>query len=270
MKPAAFDYARPRDIAEAVRLLVATPDAKVLAGGQTLGPMLNLRLAQPGLLVDITRIPELATVEEGEQSVTIGAIVTHAAIEDGHIPGPTGAILARVARGIGYRAVRTRGTIGGSLAHADPAADWLSCLVALAAEVLIDGARSRRRLRVADLMRGAMESALEADELIAAIHIPKCTARARFGFHKICRKAGEFADAIGVVVDDPGRDLFRAVCGATSDRPLIVTRIEPQAGAPSVGEVRALLEASGFSGDAYELTLHAAALHRAYREAYAP
>jgi carbon-monoxide dehydrogenase medium subunit len=269
MKPVAFDYMWPGSVGEALEALAAAPDAKVLAGGQTLGPMLNLRLAQPGLLVDITRIPELAIVEEGDQSVTIGAIVTHAAIEDGHVPGPTGTILARVARGIGYRAVRTRGTIGGSLAHADPAADWLSCLVALAAEVLIDGARSRRRLRVADLMRGAMESALEADELITAIHIPKCSPRVRFGFHKICRKAGEFADAIGVVVDDPGRDFFCAVSGATSGRPLIVTRVEPQVGAPSVGEVRALLEAAGFTGDAYELTLHAVALQRAYREANA-
>jgi carbon-monoxide dehydrogenase medium subunit len=269
MKSAPFDYARPRDIAEAVRLLGATPDAKVLAGGQTLGPMLNLRLAQPGLLVDITRIPELAAVEEGDNSLTIGAILTHAAIEDGHVPGPTGAILARVARGIGYRAVRTRGTIGGSLAHADPAADWLSCLVALGAEVFIDGAGSRRRLPVASLMRGAMESALEPDELIAAVHIPKCSPRARFGFHKICRKAGEFADAIGVVVDDPGRDFFRAVCGATSGRPLVVTRSEPQAGVPSAGEVRALIEAAGFTGDGYELTLHVAALQRAWREANA-
>ena len=122
----------------------ARPDAKVLAGGQTLGPMLNLRLAQPALLVDITRIPELAAVSEDADAVTIGATVTHAAIEDGRVPDPTGGFLARVARGIAYRAVRTRGTIGGSLAHADPAADWLSCLAALGAEVVIAGAGRQR------------------------------------------------------------------------------------------------------------------------------
>src|SRR5262245_63464540 len=130
MKPVAFDYERPASIPEALQVLAGHAEAKLLAGGQTLGPMLNLRLAQPALLVDITRIPELAAVAEDAEAVTIGATVTHAAIEDGRVPDPTGGFLARVARGIAYRAVRTRGTIGGSLAHADPAADWLSCLAA--------------------------------------------------------------------------------------------------------------------------------------------
>jgi len=271
MKPAAFEYARPKTVAEAVALLAAGPDAKVLAGGQTLGPMLNLRLAQPALLIDITRIPELAAVAEVAEAVTIGATVTHAAIEDGRIPDPTGGFLARVAGGIGYRAVRTRGTIGGSLAHADPAADWLSCLAALGAEVLIAGVRARRRLPIARLVRGAMETALEASELIAGIRLPKFSSRARYGFHKICRKAGEFADAIGVVVDDPERQYFRAVCGATSGGPLVMDiKAEPDARSFTVGKVRALLQSAQFAGDAYELKLHAVALQRAWREAYAP
>ncbi len=160
MKPVAFDYARPASVAEAVRMLAASPDAKVLAGGQTLGPMLNLRLAQPALLVDITRIPELAAVSEDADAVTIGATVTHAAIEDGRVPDPTGGFLAHVARGIAYRAVRTRGTIGGSLAHADPAADWLSCLTALGAQVVIAGAAGTRRVNLAGFVRGAMETEL--------------------------------------------------------------------------------------------------------------
>ena len=159
MKPAAFDYARPASIAEALQMLAARPDAKVLAGGQTLGPMLNLRLAQPALLVDITRIPELAAVSEDADAVTIGATVTHAAIEDGRVPDPTGGFLAKVARGIAYRAVRTRGTIGGSLAHADPAADWLSCLAALGAEVVIAGSkRNAAREPLARFVRGALET----------------------------------------------------------------------------------------------------------------
>src|SRR4030081_778439 len=111
MKPVAFDYARPTSGPEAVQMLAANPQAKVLAGGQTLGPMLNLRLAQPALLVDITRIPELAAVSQDADAVTIGGTVPHAAIEDGRVPDPTGGFLARVARGIAYRAVRTRGTI---------------------------------------------------------------------------------------------------------------------------------------------------------------
>jgi carbon-monoxide dehydrogenase medium subunit len=270
MKPAPFEYVRPPDVAEAVRLL-ATPGAKVLAGGQTLGPMLNLRLAQPALLVDITRIPDLAAVEEDGESVTIGAIVTHAAIEDGRISDPTRGFLARVAHGIGYRAVRTRGTIGGSLAHADPAADWLSCLAALGAEALIAGPAGRRQLPVSGLMRGAMESEVEHDELIVGVRVPKFSARARFGFHKICRKAGEFADAIGVIADDPGRSYFRAVSGATTGRPLVIDVREGLGSeTPTTDAVQAALRDAQFSGDAYDLKLHAVALLRAFQEARAP
>ena len=195
----------------------------MLAGGQTLGPMLNLRLAQPTLLVDISRIPELAAVIEDRDAVTIGATVTHAAIEDGRVPDPTGGFLARVARGIAYRAVRTRGTIGGSLAHADPAADWLSCLTALGAEVVIAGAGPARRVRLPTFMRGAHAKPSSAPtSCIVGIRIPRFSSSARFGFHKICRKAGEFADAIGVVVDDPEHAFLGAVAGATGGRPLVM------------------------------------------------
>jgi aerobic carbon-monoxide dehydrogenase medium subunit len=222
MKPAAFDYVRPATVAEALGALAGTPGAKVLAGGQTLGPMLNLRLAQPAVLVDITRIPELAAVSEDKDAVTIGATVTHAAIEDGRIPDPTGGFLARVARGIAYRAVRTRGTIGGSLAHADPSADWLACLTALRADVLIAGPRGSRRVPVQAFVRGAMETELAPEDLIVGIRIPRSSPGTRFGFHKICRKTGEFADAIGVVVADPEHDCICVVAGANTGRPLII------------------------------------------------
>jgi aerobic carbon-monoxide dehydrogenase medium subunit len=270
MKPAPFEYARPQTVEDAVRLLATTPDAKILAGGQTLGPMLNLRLAQPALLVDIGRIPELAAVTEDRDAVTIGAMVTHAAIEDGRIPDPTNGFLARIARGIAYRAVRTRGTIGGSLAHADPAADWLSALTALGAEVEIASPRPRRRRPLAAFVRGAMATELGADELLLGIRVPRFSPRACFGFHKICRKTGEFAEAIGVVVDDPERDFTSLVAGATQSQPLAM---EPCA-APgwrglTVEEAQALLARAQFSGDAYDLKLHAVAIKRACQEAYA-
>ena len=165
--------------------------------------------------------------------------------------------------------MRTRGTVGGSLAHADPAADWLSCLTALGADVLIAGASGRRRLPLSGLMRGAMESELEPDELIVGIRVPKFSPRARFGFHKICRKTGEFADAIGVVVYDPERAYSCAVAGATSGRPLVM-EMGTAAGPKSLtsDEARILLKGTSFAGDAYDLTLHAVALQRAHREAY--
>jgi carbon-monoxide dehydrogenase medium subunit len=272
MKPVAFAYARPTSVVEAVGMLAAEPHARVLAGGQTLGPMLNLRLAQPALLIDITRIPELAAVSADAVATTIGATVTHAAIEDGRVPDPTGGFLARVARGIAYRAVRTRGTLGGSLAHADPAADWLSCLSALGAQVSICGTSGIRSMALDGFVRGAMETALARDELLTAVHVPRFSPAARFGFHKICRKTGELAEAIGVVAYDPENAFYCAVSGATSERPLIIQMRAGSSGpkAFTVAEAQRMLEARHFAGDAYELKLHAVALRRASEVAFAP
>jgi carbon-monoxide dehydrogenase medium subunit len=273
MKPVAFEYARPASAAEAVRMLRENPEAKALAGGQTLGPMLNLRLAQPALLVDLTRIPELAAVAEEADAVSIGAIVTHAAIEDGRVPDPTGGFLARVAGGIAYRAVRTRGTIGGSLAHADPAADWLSCLAALGAEAVIAGPDGSRRVPVASLVQGAMATVLEVDELLAAVRVPRFSADARFGFHKICRKTGEFAEAIGVAVHLPALGSTRLAASTPAGAPIVIDApdLRPGPGArPDVPEMRRRLLAAGFAGDAHGVALSAVALARAFREAAGP
>jgi carbon-monoxide dehydrogenase medium subunit len=267
MKPVDFDYARPASIPEALQMLAARPEAKVLAGGQTLGPMLNLRLAQPTLLVDITRILELAAVSEAADAVTIGATVTHAAIEDGRVPDPTGGFLARVARGIAYRAVRTRGTIGGSLAHADPAADWLSCLAALGAEVVIAAPSGTRRVALASFVRGALETELADTELLAAVRIPRFPGAARFGFHKICRKTGEFADAIGVVAHDPARHLTRLVASTAGGGPIVVEDVAlDRARPPDVVHLQLRLVQAGLTGDAYDLKLHATAVRRALQQ----
>jgi aerobic carbon-monoxide dehydrogenase medium subunit len=268
MKPAPFDYVRPSTVQEAVRVLASTPNAKVLAGGQTLGPMLNLRLAQPAMIVDIGRIPELARVASERGALVIGATVTHAAIEDGRIDDPTHGFLSRVARGIAYRAVRTRGTIGGSLAHADPAADWLSALAALGAEVLIAGEGGSRSQALAEFVRGAMQSELGPDEILAGVRVPRFSKSARFGYHKICRKTGEFAEAIGVVADDPDNGIFRVVAGATEGKPIIV---QPQAGENrrniTIEAAEELLKDAGYDGDDYDRKLHAVALKRACDEA---
>lgn len=270
MKPVAFDYARPATVAEALKAL-GTSGAKVLAGGQTLGPMLNLRLAQPTLLVDITRIPELAAVGEDEDGVSIGATVTHAAIEDGRIPDPTHGFLSRVARGIAYRAVRTRGTIGGSLANADPAADWLVCLSALGAEVIVAAPGGTRSAPLAGFVRGAMATALADDELLAAVRVAKFPPAARFGFHKICRKTGEFADAIGVAVHDPGRGTTRLAASTAAGAPVVIEA--PQWGrgvTPGIADIEHRLVEEGLTADAYDLRLRAVALRRALAGAMAP
>lgn len=216
MKAAAFDLARPADSAEAARL-AARPGARVLAGGQSLGPMLNLRLAQPSLLVPITHLPELRAIEATADSVTIGACVTHAAIADRAVPDIGQDVLARVAEGIAYRAVRTRGTIGGSLCHADPAADWITVLAALGASVLTTESRT---VPMRNFIVGAFRTALRPGELLRAARIPRLTATARWGYVKARRKPGEFAHAMAAVLADRG--VTRAVIGATGGAPVIL------------------------------------------------
>ena len=150
MKPARLSYARPATLSDAVNNLRSlTDECRVIAGGQSLGPMLNLRLAQPKHLVDISQLTDLrgAKIENG--FLAIGACVTHAEIEDGKIPDVTLGLMPFVARGIAYRAVRNRGTIGGSLAHADPAADWLTTTIAMDASLRLVGPAGLREIKVA-------------------------------------------------------------------------------------------------------------------------
>ena len=221
MKPAPFAYARPGSLAEA-RALLREGGAKLLAGGQSLGPMLNLRLAQPALVVDLAGIGELRHSEVTAAGVRLGALVTHAEIEDGRMPDPTGGILPRVASGIAYRAVRNRGTIGGSLAHADPAADWLTVLAALAASVVVAGEAGERRLPVAEFAIGAFETALDEEEIVAGVEVPAVSAAAGWGYVKLARKPGEFADAMAAALRDPERGVERLVVGATQGPPIVV------------------------------------------------
>jgi carbon-monoxide dehydrogenase medium subunit len=275
MKAVAFDYARPATMMAASRLLAEHPGAKVLAGGQTLGPMLNLRLVQPTLLIDITRIADLARVAETGDAVILGSCVTHAAIEDGYVPDPAAGILARVAHGIASRAVRTRGTIGGSIAHADPVADWLSCLIALSADVLISGVDGRREMPLRRFVSGAMTTSLQANEIVAAIRIPKLRRGVRVGYAKICRKTGEFAEAIGVAVHDPERYELRLVAGTGKSAPIVIndvaslwTKHSSAADRPLDREqLRRCLLAAGHGSDIYNLKVCVGALERAAVEA---
>ena len=184
------------------------------------------------------------------------------------MPDPTGGFLARVARGIAYRAVRNRGTIGGSLAHADPAADWLSCLSVLGAHVVIAGAAGTRRVGLAGFVRGALETELGDEELLTAVRIPKFSRAARFGFHKICRKAGEFADAIGVVAYDPERQLTRIAASTGVGPPVFIDARDlllDRGELPDTEDLQQRLVQAGLSGDAYDLKHHTVAVQARHR-----
>src|SRR3979411_3328380 len=177
MKAAAFAYARPAD-SNAALALRANADGmtKIIAGGQSLGPMLNLRLVEPDLIIDISGLSELKQVERSGDELVIGACVTHGDIEDGRIPDVTRGAMQRVAGAIAYRAVRNRGTIGGSFGHADPAADWVSALSALGAKLTLRSLSAARRVAISDFIVAPLESALASGEIIESIHVPAMAA----------------------------------------------------------------------------------------------
>lgn len=205
MKPAPFDYLAAASIEEAVAALAEHgDDGKVLAGGQSLVPLLNMRLALPSVVIDIGRIAELRqSAEVAGGGVRYGAATVHASFEDRLVPDPTGGLLHHVAAGIGYRAVRNRGTLGGSLAHADASAEWPVVMAALDATVVVRSSRGERSIKARALVEGFFTSALASDELLVAVEVPSLAPEVRWGFHKAARKPGEFAESLAVALLEP-------------------------------------------------------------------
>ncbi len=220
MKPVAFNWQRATDLPQALR--ARADGALCIAGGQSLGPMLNLRLVQPQSLLEVRQLAAMRATNLLQGRLRISAAVTHAEIEDGVLPDTTQGMLRYVARNIAYRAIRNRGTLGGSLAHCDPAADWVNALTALGAQVILQNAKQERRLSMPDFVRGPFHTALQSDEMLLAVELPAFTTALRWGYYKICAKVGEFADAIGVVVSDPGLGWHCVLSGAIEARPLLV------------------------------------------------
>ena len=227
MKPVAFTLASAGSLSEASALLAENPAASAIAGGQSLMPMLNLRLARPSVLVPLAPIAALHGADSDGASITIGAATTHSTIADGACPDLSCSnlacnILAGIAEGIAYRAVRNRGTIGGSLCHADPAADWLCTLTALDAEALTFHPDGGRAIRLADWSTGAFRTVLRPGEILRAVRIPRPGAAARWAYRKACRKPGEFAHAMAAALDDPARGTIRVAIGALGRPPLLM------------------------------------------------
>ncbi|KQP15967.1 xanthine dehydrogenase family protein subunit M [Pseudorhodoferax sp. Leaf265] len=223
MKAAAYTLERPTALAALnARLADGGWGVKPIAGGQSLGAMLNLRLAQPETLLDLDTLDELRAVHETPEAVRFGAMVTHAQIEDGKVPDPTRGLMPCVARGIAYRAVRNRGTLGGSLCHADPAADWVSTMPLLGATCLLAGPDGAREVPAADFVVSAFETALGEGELLTAVQVPRRSNATRWAYRKFCRKTGEFANALAACLLDPADGTERVVLGALDGAPRVV------------------------------------------------
>lgn len=280
MKPAPFDFARAASLDEAVSMLAgADGDARPLAGGMSLGPMLNLRVARPSILVDISRVEAIKAVSEDAQGITIGAFTTHAAIEDGEVADVTNGLMRHAASGIAYRAVRNRGTIGGSLAHADPAADWPPVMIALDAVLRARGPSGSREIPATDFITDIMTTALAPGEILEAIRVPRLSGDATWGHYKVCVKPGDFADSLGVVVRDRTRKFCRAVLAGPSRAPArldgVAGLIESADGWSDAlaGRIKdaatADIAATAFcdADDRYAINLHRTVITRAAREA---
>jgi carbon-monoxide dehydrogenase medium subunit len=222
MKAAAFEYRSPASAAQALQLLAEGDGrAKAMGGGQSFGPMLNLRLTRPQTVVDLSRLPGCDTVRVEGGRILVGAGVTHASIEDGLHAPLRGHPMQSVAAGIAYRAIRNRGTLGGSLAHADPAADWIVTLTALDAQLLLSSPRGERRVAMDGFMQAAYTTLLAHDEIITAVQVPQAAADA-WGYYKFCRKPGEFAEASAAVWKPAGGAPTRVVLGALDGAPVLL------------------------------------------------
>jgi carbon-monoxide dehydrogenase medium subunit len=193
VKAPSFAYAKPRSLEEVFVLLRRTDDAKVLAGGQTLLATLNMRLSSPAVLVDITGVPGLAGIAVRGDVLRIGALTRHREIERSREVAEHAPLLAQAAPHIAHVAVRNVGTIGGSLAHADPAAEWPACCVALDADIVIASRAGERRVKARDFYKGLFETALGEGELVAAVELPLLGAGYRSVFLELARRHGDYA-----------------------------------------------------------------------------
>ena len=271
MKAAAFDYVVPKTVAEAGASL-AGPGAVAIAGGQSLLPMLNLRVALPDLLVDLGGLQELREVTATASMIRIGALTTHAAIEDGNLPDGFGGLMQKVASRISYRAIRNHGTIGGSVALADPAADWPGCLMALGATVRISGLKGVRSEPVNDFVRGQYSTSLEPDEIILGFDVPRTDARLRWGFFKVVRKSGAFASSIAFAVAHGRGGPISVVLAAAAARPYLLPRIAERlrCGETAEESLRGAVAQDVASliphDDPYLMRLHTSTVLRAVRE----
>jgi carbon-monoxide dehydrogenase medium subunit len=193
VKPAPFAYAKVRSLDHAIALLDGTPEARILAGGQSLMPALNMRLSAPSLLVDINGVPDLDRIAQRNGQIELGGLVRHAQAEHSEDVARLAPLLSMAIPHIAHPAIRNRGTIGGSIALADPAAELPACLLALGGDIEIAGRAGQRTVAADTFFKGLFETALAAGEIVTAIRIPIAQPQDRFGFAELARRHGDYA-----------------------------------------------------------------------------
>ncbi|WP_146604595.1 FAD binding domain-containing protein [Rhodoplanes roseus] len=275
MDSAQFDYVRVLYAEEAVNVLAQCGErGVVLAGGQSLIPQMSLRAAVPHVIVDLGQVTDLRVIEAHGDSVSIGAMVTHAMIEDGQVPAPITGMLPYVAHGIAHRDVRNRGTLGGTACWADPCADWPTALLALDATLVTLSPQGERRIPITSFYPEAFTNALGPAEIVTSIVLPRSSKRARWGYYKVTRTVSESADAIAAVISDPERGVSRVVLGGLKTPPVVLTELsEDIRHRPPSGTVglEACEEMISHLPGLADVNLHnyAFALNRALRSAFA-
>lgn len=266
MKPAPFEYIAPESIEQAVAALVQYGDeAKILAGGQSLMPLLNMRLATPGIIVDINGLDELNYIRQEDEYLHIGALTRQYRLERDMRIRQTVPVLAAATRLIGHPPIRYAGTIGGSLAHADPAAELPAVMCALEAELTAVGPSGARRIQADGFFQSALDADLRPDELLTAVRIP-IRQNVVWGVREYTRRAGDFALAGAIVLAELEADRLansRVVLFGVEDRPLRVAQAETvlTQQALSDGQADAVAEAAVAGLDCHA-DLHASAGYR--------
>lgn len=224
MKPAPFQYFAPTTIEQALTLLSEHDDAKILAGGQSLVPVMNFRLARPSVLVDLNRIDELFYIRERDQGVAIGAMTRQRTVERSPIIARLAPLVAETMPFIAHPQIRNRATFGGSLAHADPAAELPAVAIALGAKLKVIGRKSERWVQAKDFFTGLFSTTLQPDELLAEVLIPRTPPRTGWAFQETARRHGDFAlagAACTLTLDPAGKCAnARLVLLSLGDRPI--------------------------------------------------
>jgi carbon-monoxide dehydrogenase medium subunit len=239
VKPAEFTYHRPTSVAEALELLADNPDAKLLAGGQSLLTLMNLRLARPAAIIDIGRLVELGRIFDDTDDLILGALVTHRTVEVDPLIGARTPLLADAARYIGHVGIRNRGTIGGSVAHADPAAEMPLATLVLGATFHVESARAgKRRISAEDMFVSFFTNALEPDEMLMWVSVPAIRLDQGWGFVEYAHQHGDYglagAGALLSMHADGTVGSVRAAVLNAADRPLLFVGDDADGATPSV------------------------------------